>query len=94
MLFGPRVWHSDSMTNTAIQASCTLGTAGTASIPLRRRQRGCGEQTPHETTPVHAYANLVWIMSGFSCHSSFSTHICSLRQLDLVDPSRRTNSPF
>jgi hypothetical protein len=21
------------------------------------------------------YANLVWMMSGFSCHSSFSTHI-------------------
>jgi hypothetical protein len=24
------------------------------------------------------YANFVWMMSGFSCHSSFSTHICVL----------------
>jgi hypothetical protein len=23
------------------------------------------------------YANFVWMMSGFSCHSSFSTHICA-----------------
>jgi len=43
---------------------------------------GCGVAQKTSRKPMRlqrdcSYANLVWIMSGFSCHSSFSTHICN-----------------
>lgn len=45
---------------------------------MRRARRTNGSLPQHNAV---AYANLAWIMSGFSCHSSFSTHICMLCQV-------------
>ena len=51
-----------------------LGVGGWGSIGGGRRVDERNEKIAK--LPLCRYANLVWMMSGFSCHSSFSTHIC------------------
>lgn len=49
----------------------------------RRAEKQASKWQPPKRQRL-VYANLVWMMSGFSCHSSFSTHICSPCQLRTI----------
>jgi hypothetical protein len=72
----PRARESDSMTNrytSVMQAFSKVAEAGRRLWRWRRTT----SRRPMRLQRDLFYANLVWMMSGFSCHSSFSTHICA-----------------